>query len=204
MENDPIPAVITAYAAKREGKPITKRDRDALEAAHPGLRVTIRKAEFTGTAIEWYAETERYDRDVDHYVACPEGAALVAQGVPDSYRTCGTIYLSRLDTHAVWPTVEELRTRNASYYSARDERNAARTASLAALAKAQDNALRATAIAIDEIKLMAHEFRAHLESLPAEVARVAVGMLADARTDMRNGDDKERHFVGAIGVALYV
>jgi len=177
LETDPVPAEILNLCTLRAGKPITVRDTAALEAALPGLRASIQKS-YSGTAITWYASPDRYDRDHQHHVPDVGGRALIAAGCPSHYNNSGTIYLDRARRSARWPTVEELKERNARYYASRDERNAERVAALDALAGTSRSITDAAAL-IESIDLMTRELAATLESLPAEVARVARVMLVE-------------------------
>ncbi len=194
METDPIPDAIAAHCARQTGKPLTKRDVDALEAAFPGLHVSIKRS--YGCAIEWHATPQRYDRAKDRHYDDPGALALIAAGVPAGYQTGGSITiptdtLQRTATGVRWPTVEDLKARNGRYFAARDERNAERRAALETLDSDTDRLLPALATLIDQVVLMSEEIGAYLESMPSEVGRVAHAMLKASRASLGGSDRYE-------------
>lgn len=101
MEDTRCPDAIAAYADKRVGKPVTKTDAAQLEA-QLGIPVRIRR-QYGMTHISWTTE--------------PTGG---------STRTEHSILLAHSETNVHWPSSHELRAKEPAYYSARDERNAAR------------------------------------------------------------------------------
>ena len=130
MELDPVPNAIAARAAERAGKPITKRDADALEAQFPGMHFSLKVDKFD-CSIEWYCAP---------VIGDPEGKKAQERWPhsPKSYQSAGTIYLKAATqtwtgeklTGTRWPTAEALKTKNARYFAAKDARNANRRASL--------------------------------------------------------------------------
>ncbi len=194
METDPIPDAIAAHCARQAGKPVTKRDVDALEAAFPGLQVRIRKS--YGCSITWFANPDRFNRAKDLHEPDPGARALIAAGVPDSYQKEGSITIptdvfQKVPTGVLWPTVEDLKARNGRYYAARDERNAERRAALETLDGDTDRQLPALATLIDQVVLMSQEIGAYLESMPSEVGRVAHTMLKASRASLGGSDRYE-------------
>lgn len=182
METDPVPDEILNMCKVRTGKLFTVRDKKALEAAMPGLRVTIKKEYRTrigsGTNITWHANPRKYVPELGEHTDDIEGAALIRSGVPSGYSSSSYIRISGNTTHATWPTPEALQTDhyNTRYFALKAARNAERLESLAAL-EAHSVALSQLAQTIDCIKLMAQEYAGHLESLPDEVQRVARTMM---------------------------
>ncbi len=182
METDPIPDAIAAHCARQSGKPLTKRDTDALEKAYPGLRCSIRKS-YT-CSIDWYAHPDRYNKAKDCHEPDPGAIALIASGVPSDYKTAGSIYFDTggngNTTNIRWPTVADLKERNARYFSARDKRNAARKEALSTAldgSHANTSHLARLAALIDQVNLMSQEISGSLDTMPAEVTRVTHTML---------------------------
>ncbi len=171
METDPVPDEIALMAATRAGKPVTVRDSKYLEAAMPGLNVSIHKS-YSGTEITWYVPPRRWR---DGELVDPPGAnLLIKAGVPEDYNRRGNIRLSSYRTSARWPTVEELRKNNTRYFAAKDERNRKREVTLSTV---DDVRLGRIATLVDEINLMWQELRGHMESEGSEVCQTVAGLL---------------------------
>lgn len=155
------------------------------------VHVDARTGEVTGNAGRWKALDGTAGRG--EYVADLEaGAAAVALhalGVPAhtgarEIRVRRTRYQDPAQGAGAtrWPSVVELREWNAWAYAARDERNAARSVSLAHVNNGGDLARIATLV--DEINLLAAELRGHLDggadtqnSTPSEVCRAVDSLL---------------------------
>lgn len=177
METDPVPDEIVLMATTRAGKPVTVRDSKYLEAAMPGLIVSIHKG-YLGTEITWYVQCMRWHNGES--VASPGASALISAGVPSDYKQRGNIRLARETTGARWPTVEELKKDNTRYYARKDERNRAREVTLSTV---DDVRLGRIATLVDEINLMWQELQGHMESEGTEVHQTVAGLL-----DVRQND----------------
>lgn len=101
IEDTRVPDAIAAHADKRAGKLVTKTDAEQLEA-QLGTRVCIRR-QYGMTHIAW------------------------AVGNVEKH----SILLGHNESNVHWPTGEDLRKKEPAYFSARDERNAARKKLLA-------------------------------------------------------------------------
>ncbi len=99
IEDTRVPDAIAAYADKRAGKPVTKTDADQL-AAQIGVPVSIRR-QYGMTHVAWTIGTGKQVGE-------------------------GSILLGHSDTGVRWPTGDDLRKKEPAYFSARDDRNAAR------------------------------------------------------------------------------
>jgi len=104
IEDTRVPDAIAAHADKRAGKPVTKTDADQL-AAQLGVPVSIRR-QYGMTHVAW---TIGAGKQVGE----------------------GSILLAHSDTGVRWPTGDDLRKKAPAYFSARDDRNAARAQLLA-------------------------------------------------------------------------
>jgi hypothetical protein len=222
-ERDPVPAAIERLCNARVGKPITKRDVADLEREIPGLQARIHKDSITQSveisywvsvsksrnhqtgedeiwASGWTGQRDAQGEAIRDPQRVADELALYSLGVPGSGNSAGIKVrqskyadAARAQGTVRWPTVAELRKWNPSDYGARDERNAARTATLTALASSGPDGREAydlprIAQLVDEINLMAEELRAYLVDddsdspqayhIPTEVVRV----VADALT----------------------
>lgn len=197
MERDPVPALIARRCAMQEGKPITKRDVTWLESELPGVDFSIIKSGvgmFSDTRLGWSVAVDVDDRTGEVHPSTFNGTrdedgepckdfalahkrlTLYKAGVPTRRTGYARFTISNTTTSARWPTVDALREQNHWCYSAREERNAERTANLAALVTGSGD-LTSIARLVVEINLMATELRAYLETAPAELARAVASNL---------------------------
>lgn len=144
FETDPMPEMIAAIARTRAGKPVTKRDADALMGQKPIRHVRIARR-LGWTEIEWcsYHKPEGYEHEV-----------------PD-WHNAKTMIIAWTERNAVWPTEAELRAKHACYFSAKDERNAERDALLKPRKSGENDPIARAARAIAKIR----EARAELAAV---------------------------------------
>ena len=181
MERDPLPAAIAKRCAERAGKPITKKDTEALREQFPGVNIYIQKQMY-GTTIGWYRH-DAHESDADR--------PAWWTSVP-TYGNSGSIQVSRARSGIIrWPTVEELTysgdtkyvdgtastLSNARYFSARDERNAERQALLAG-----PSGLERAAQIVDAMVMLRAELVGEIEASGLDQAKYIISKMLNHRT----------------------
>ena len=207
-ETDPVPAAILAYASKREGKPVTKRDTDVIAAMFPGLNVTIHRDDW-GTEICYYigghlgmtdgkpgfTDFVGFDdqrNEIRDQTLPGKRTALAELGIPYRWDSRHAIKIRQSKWSdpnggsgvTRWPDSEQIQAWNQWAFGAREARNAERDQAVAYVAGPND--LARIAALVDELTCMAGELRGYLASAPSEVCRAARDALASAKLTLES------------------